>query len=80
MDCIKKYLDNCNSTSTEEVIYKLLKDKTKTKNLRDKIIIETFDSLYSDNTSGYSVEKVASEFRMSCDNVRYIIRNRCLVE
>lgn len=80
MDCIKEYLKQFENNSTEEVIYKLLKDKSKTKNLRDKMIIESFDDLYSNNSSGYSVERVASKFKMSCENVRYIIRNRCLVE
>ena len=80
MDCIDKFVQKQNNSRTEDIIFKLLKDKAKTKNLRDKMILETFDNLYSTHSATSSYQRTAIKFNMSIENVRYIVRNRCLIE
>lgn len=81
MDCIDKYLEQYKNNSTHDVIYKLLKDKSKTKNLRDKIIIESFDNMYGKYEHNKEIfERLASKFNISVATAKYVIYNRCLVE
>lgn len=80
MECIEQYLKQfSDNTSMKEVIYTTLKSKVKTKNLRDKMIVETFDNYYSIHSAEYAYNATATKFDMSVENIKYIVRNRCLL-
>lgn len=74
MECINKL--GCKDT---KFVIQLLMDKQKTKNLRDKMIVEMFDKFYQNYSAESSYEFTAIKFNMSIPNIKYIVSNRCLL-
>ena len=81
MDCITTYLEKFEGQEIKEVVYNLVKDKSKSKNLRDRVIIESFDNMYGQYEHNKDIfEKLSKEFNASVSHIKYIIYNRCLAE
>ena len=81
MVCIDNYLKKFDNQEVKEIVYQLVKDKNKAKNLRDRVIIETFDTMYPNHECNKDIfEKISKEFNASVSHVKYTIYNRCLAE